>query len=682
MFAVLFAAMVAVSTILGVVSYQTAKGIIKSQVSSASRQAVSQAADKLDFLFAEYETSSRQLAVDQMLKADLETVALPEEETGTVRRTEAEKRIKQKLDGLAGSDDRLAGVRLVSVQGRTAYQSSGSPAYRADEAVASRLKQVDQSGGQPVWFPTMVQGFFDNSTEPVFAMGRLLKNLQKPEAAFILLYEFKAASLDKVLSGLGIGTSGETRLLSPDGGIVYAAEDKLLATSSDIRPGNTEGSNAVKGQGQQAKQQEGFTIQQDKKGRAQWVVYRQLGTNGWTLVGFAPERDFLSAANRLLLITLAVTLGAAAMAAGVGFYVARMVRKPLGQLYGLMEEAEQGDLQVRTSFKSRDEFGLLGQSFNRMMERISGLVGQAHGSSEGVLRTSEELAQAARRTSETAGEVAGVTREIAVGAACLAEDADKGGEVVEAVGEGMERMSEANRRMEGAARRVSAISGEGSGYMRELVEKTEAASSMAGELNLTADKLRRNTELIRSILAPMSEMTKQTQILALNASIEAARAGEAGRGFKVIAEEIRRLSEQSEASISHVAQMIEEIGSDTEQTAGVVSKISPLFAGQLGSVREAAGIFGSVAEEMEQFLAHIGRSSAALEELTSAQEVLQRTMFSVGASVQQTSAATEEAASMSALQFKVSEQLVELSARLEGLAGSMQRSLVHFRKET
>ncbi|WP_238996633.1 methyl-accepting chemotaxis protein [Paenibacillus pinistramenti] len=680
LFAILFAAMVLLSAVLGAVSYNTAKGIIKDQVSSSSVQAVSQAADKLDFLFAEYETSSRQMAVDQTLKADLETVSLPDGQVGTVEKTAAENRIKQKLDALAGSDDRLAGVRLVSVQKGTGYQSTGMASSRSDDETKTRLKAIDAGGGQPVWFPAMVKGFFNNSTVPVYAMGRELKNLQKPEAAYYLLYEFKASSLDTILSGLSIGDNSETRLLSEDGQITYAADTKLLATASDIKP-DTASEAKSETAGKDSAQQGGFFTAEDKEGTSQWVVYKPLSTNGWTLIGFAPEKGFLSAANRMLVVTFGIILGAVIVAVLVGLYVARLVRKPLVQLNDLMEEAERGNLQVRTEFKSRDEIGMLGKGFNQMMDRISGLVGEANNSAAGVLNTSEELAHAARRTSETAGEVANVTREIALGAAGMAAEAENGEQVVETIGAGMQRMNEANRMMEEAARRVSGISGDGSGYMKELVEKTEAASSMAGELSQTSDKLRHNTELIRTILAPMAEMTRQTQILSLNASIEAARAGDSGRGFRVIAEEIRKLSEQSEASIGHVARMIDEISGDTEETAGVVGRISPVFAIQLDSVKEAADIFGRVASEMNLFLDQIQVSGAALGDLTEAQATLQRSMLSVASAVQQTSAATEEAASMSAMQFKVSEQLVGLSARLEELAGSMKKALTHFQTE-
>lgn len=95
LFMILFVTVVTLSAVLGISSYMMSKEIIRGQVGSTSSQAIEQAADKLDFLFSEYEAMSRQLAVDQIVKADLETVTTPD--VGIIKKTDAETRIKNKL---------------------------------------------------------------------------------------------------------------------------------------------------------------------------------------------------------------------------------------------------------------------------------------------------------------------------------------------------------------------------------------------------------------------------------------------------------------------------------------------------------------------------------------------------------------------------------------------------------
>lgn len=670
LFMILFVTVVLMSAILGISSYMMSKEIIRGQVGTASSQAIEQAADKLDFLFAEYESISRQMAVDQVLKVDLETVTTPD--VGIIKKTDAETRIKNKLDAMKGSDARLLGIRLVNKDLSSIYASSGASGTQKDnENVKARIQSMIDGAGKPVWIPGLKKGFFESLNEPTITMGRVLQNLKRPEAEFILLIEIKDKAILNTLSNLKIGKSGEVRVITPDNVIVHSADKELIESKSFI------GLNE-----DQVKSGDASFTTADEKGIKQLVVYRQLQTVNWRLIGYAPESDFLSAADRLIYVTLFVLLFAILVASAIGYYLYRMVGKPLQKLSRLMEEGERGNLKVRTNFKSRDEIGRLGQSFNNMLGQISLLVDRTNGSTQELLVTAENLTKASRDTSQTAGEIAAATGEIAQGASSLAEEADKGTELAEEIGVRMNRVADLNDAMDESAGRVIEVSRQGRDYMEQLVDKTEAVSRMTAMIEENSGKLSRSTYSIRSILAPMIEMTKQTNILSLNASIEASRAGNAGKGFMVIAEEIRKLSAQSNDSIQNVSAMTEEIQAAIEDTVNVLLSVTPMFDEQLASVREASEIFQNVSREMESFTGEIQASSASVKELMVSQNALRDFITSVSSVVQQTNASTEEVASMSSEQYKVSEELVRLSNRLEELSESLKQSLSVFQVET
>lgn len=667
LFIILFCTIVLLSSVLGLTSYFAAKAIITDEVAAASSQSIVQAADKLDFLFAEYEALSRQFAVDSVLKADIETVN--NTGAGTVAKTAAEERIRRKLDSVKGSDERLLGIRLVakSLVDAESYKSTGISGVRSDEGILDRIKQIDEGKGNPVWFPSRTKGFFDAYNESSLTMGRLLRNIQHPEAEYYMLIEVKGKALTDVLSNLHIGQGGEIRILDPAGNIAYGADDALLGKPSYIK---------TKMQQSEAKEQS-FTTD-DEKGSPQLVVYQPLATTEWTLLGYAPLSDFTKSADRLLYITLSVVLAAALIAILIGYILVRLIGRPLGKLARLMEEGEQGNLQVRTNFKGQDEIGRLGQSFNKMMEQISRLAGQSGRSAEAVLSTSEQLVKASAETSSHAREVAAATGEIAKGAALLATEADTSNTNVEIMGGKMNQVAEINRVMDGSAEKVITVSDQGAELMKTLVAQSESTVEMMNLIQDNSAKLRESTTLIRSILTPMIAVNKQTNILALNASIEAVRAGAAGRGFIVIADEIRELANQSNQSIASVSRITEEISGHIENTVKVVGEAAPLFREQISSVRESSIIFEGVRTEMEHFIGFLGQSSASIAELSEFQRQLGESMASVRSVVQQTSASTEEVASMSSQQFIVSEELVELSGKLEGLAEDLKQSLVSF----
>lgn len=242
----------------------------------------------------------------------------------------------------------------------------------------------------------------------------------------------------------------------------------------------------------------------------------------------------------------------------------------------------------------------------------------------------------------------------------------------------MSEVTEINTVMDHSAERVIEVSNQGTELMKLLVEQSESTVEMINRIQDNSTKLRESTHLIRSILSPMIAVNKQTNILALNATIEAVRAGAAGRGFIVIADEIRQLANQSNESIQSVSKITEEIGLHIENTVKDINEAAPKFREQISSVRESSTIFASVKEEMEHFMRHISESSASVLELIEFQRQLGESMASVSSIVQQTTASTEEVASMSSQQFTVSEELVALSEKLEGLAADLKHSLVSF----
>lgn len=667
LFLILFSSIVLLTSVLGLTSYFTAKGIITDEVATASSQSIVQAADKLDFILAEYESISRQFALDSTLKSDLEKIN--NLKIDKVTKAAAEDRIRRKLDLLKGSDERMVGVRLVSksMVDAESYKSTGISGIRSDEGITERMKQITDAKGEPIWFPVREKGFFDSYVDSTLTMGRLLRNLLHPEAEYYMLIEIKGKALTDMLSNLKIGLSSEIRILNIGGDIVYATDTTKLGQTSYIKVDEV-----------QIKEQHHSFTAKDESGSSQLVVYQPLVTAKWTLMGYAPVSDFTKSADKLLYITLSVVLAAALIAVLIGFILVRIVGRPLGKLAILMEEGEKGNLQVRTNFKTRDEIGRVGQSFNEMMEQISQLTRQSGTSADMVLVTSEQLVVASTSISFHAKEVAAATGEIASGAVSLAGEAERSHQNVEIIGSKMLEVNGINTLMDTSAEKVIAVSSQGTALMKLLVEQSESTVEMINRIQENSTKLRDSTHLIRSILSPMIAVNKQTNILALNASIEAVRAGAAGRGFIVIADEIRQLANQSNQSIQSVSQIIEEIGLNIENTVKDVNEAAPLFREQIASVRESSTIYASVKKEMELFIGHINESSSSIVELIEFQRQLGESMASVSSIVQQTNASTQEVASMSSQQFIVSEELVVLSAKLEELAEDLQQSLISF----
>ncbi|MMZ63891.1 Methyl-accepting chemotaxis protein McpC [compost metagenome] len=191
-------------------------------------------------------------------------------------------------------------------------------------------------------------------------------------------------------------------------------------------------------------------------------------------------------------------------------------------------------------------------------------------------------------------------------------------------------------------------------------------------------KLRETASSVIKLLDVMQNITKQTNILSLNASVEAARVGSAGKGFMVIAEEIRRLAEQTRQSIKVVGQIVDSITMDMNDTVSTLSEVNPLYARQKKVVEDTNQIFQSVQEQMDDFNHQLISVTNSIENLNKSQFIMSDAMGQVSAVAEQSSATSQEVASVSEHQREVADKLVELSINLEKASSKLQEKLARF----
>ncbi|MNW54021.1 Methyl-accepting chemotaxis protein McpC [compost metagenome] len=260
----------------------------------------------------------------------------------------------------------------------------------------------------------------------------------------------------------------------------------------------------------------------------------------------------------------------------------------------------------------------------------------------------------------------------------MANEAERGNELTENISRQMEQVIQTNKEMENSARQVEKSSQQGTEYLGGLMEKTNMTVEMINALTAKVDSLKASTGSVLKVLDVMQNITQQTNILSLNATIEAARAGAAGRGFMVVADEIRQLADQSRQSITMVGEITDTIQKEMNETVKTLSEASPIFQEQIASVQETSQIFVSVQQQMEGFVHHLDSVTASIDQLNESQSVLSEAMSNVSAVAQQSSATSEEVASLSSEQQTVGDQLVQLSNKLENVSTGLKESLSKF----
>ena len=665
LFAIIFVSILVCVYAVGLYSYNTAKDIIKNKVMDASKTAISQTAGKLNLQLSSIENLAMSVVLDQTLQLNSRELAYAANLTDFERYQNVQGIETSFNNFLFGNSKFITGGALLPLKKELSAILSATSRLDVEKAIESDwYKRGLELDGSTYWIPTMKNGLNGNGSKMTFGLAKVIRSTATNEPIYLMVLEYDYQVVMEQFADVSLGDGSQVRIVDADGTILFGPDEEV-GQNLGIELGQSTQADAVTA---------------ELNGDAVLAPYQTLIT-GWTLVGTVPVGELVKDAGKIRNVMYGMLGIAALLAAGIGLLVIWMIAMPLAKLRNLMNEGEKGNLTVRSNIRKRDEIGQLALSFNQMMEQITALVNRTNESAAQVLRTAETLSEASRKTALSAKEIAVATEEIANGATSLAVEAERGSELTEQMGAKMQEVNEARDQMASSAVEVERASEQGTRYMASLIEKTGMTEEMTRNMVEKVDRLKESTRSIRQILDVLNNITKQTNILSLNATIEAARAGVAGKGFMVVADEIRKLADQSRESIDVVASITESIQSEIEATVGVLGEAYPIFQEQIESVKEANQIFLSVQAQMNAFTAHLETVNDSVAQLGQTQSVLSEAMSNVSAVAQQSSATSEEVASLSNEQLNISENLVTLSNELEKVSNHLKETLSHFRTD-
>jgi methyl-accepting chemotaxis protein len=675
LFIAIFSSIFIIVLAVGLFSYLQSNQIIHDKVEEASRQTLTQTADKLEMGLDMYETESMKIIADSemaSLLAQWKASADKTESTSTYDQLTTMQTIGKKLSAIQLANSTITGIHILPINNLLPIStgSFGGGNDRNDYQNEDWFKKTVSAGGRVVWLDVKEKGYSNTSPNPVVGMARQLTITSTGDRNQVLLFEIPVSALGKTLVNMNLGNSSKTMIISGSGMVIYSADPAQVGKAAPIKLDGKLVDDSVS----KAKSQT-MTV----GGEQNMIVFKKL-QNGWTLVSTVPLSEMLSDTVAIRNIMWISLIAAMLVAIGVGIGVANMVGKPLRMIRNLIQRAELGDLTVSVEGRPRrDEIGQLGKSFNQMMGQITRLVEQTNKSASQVLTTSSELLNAAKQTMTSAKEIAVATEEIANGASSLAIEAERGNNLTHDISDKMKQAVDTNTHMGLVASNIKESSEQGMTYMNELTEKTGSTEEKVGTMVEKVGKLKDSTASIRKILDLLGNMTKQTNILSLNATIEAARAGVAGKGFMVVADEIRKLAEQSKENIGMVAGITETIQGEIDETVNVLQEAYPMFQDQIQSVKETSEIFMSVNRHMTSFVNQLGEVTESIRVLEANQRELTETIGNVSSVSEESSATSEEVASLSNEQLSVSQGLTKLAQDLNSLSEELKESLSKFK---
>ena len=377
----------------------------------------------------------------------------------------------------------------------------------------------------------------------------------------------------------------------------------------------------------------------------------QGAEHAWGAIVSVPREVITESADQLLRTAIVLGLLSLVLTAAVIFTLLTALTRPLNQLAKAMEDLAggEGDLTRRLDIRSDDELGRVAGSVNAFLTSLQRMFLE-------VRDQSNTLEHGLRTVTNATQQVAGSSRT-------LADTSSSNAATVEQVTVSIGHIAEHAREADETMLQTSAVSQRSAAAVRAMEQQMQGIGSTMEGLAGSLGGLEQRSGQIAGVAQVIREIADQTNLLALNAAIEAARAGEQGRGFAVVADEVRKLAERTGSATLEIRATIESIRNETQAAVdGMKQARNAVDAGML-KAQEVAGEIGSIEAQMDQAAGRVREIAEATQEQSSATTQLAQSIEQASSMVQATDAAIQDASSTIDELGRTAERLGQLVGR-------------------
>lgn len=490
-------------------------------------------------------------------------------------------------------------------------------------------------------------------------------------------------AFNKYIVSRTVGQNGNGFVVNSKGVVLYNKDKSLVGT-------NLLGQSQIK---EMVDNISNFTMQEYGMSQVKQVLYTQDGKSKFAYYTYYKPWDmvialsgntaeFQGAKVKAMQVLFEVGIITLILSILIVSLVVKKSTKPIKDIANAMEEVENGNLVISpVVVHSEDEIASLANGFNSMLSNLKELTTNIKKSAVILDKSLQDTSKDVNESRTSYNDISTAINEIAISNQSLAQDIDKGSTSIKQIYNSANNTNNSAKAIQKIASSTQQEIQKGSYITTVLGQTSETTHKDFIKVVEDVKALKDQSEKINQVTNIIRAISNQTNLLSLNASIEASRAGEAGKGFSVVAQEIKKLSEQSSEQTKAISEVINEIQKNIDNIANNVDMTRNVISDQTRAVKDAENVFISIEKATSEMFQNIEFLSEQISEIESSTSTTVSVIEGISAVSEETSASSEEVTALTEIQNKNINDIMQNMQELKDLSTNLSDAVKNFKTE-